>query len=260
MKTQNSISTLDKDYNNQDVVLEINNLYKSFGNNHVLNGFNMKLFKEENLVIMGKSGSGKSVMIKCLVGLMKADKGSIFLMNNNLSQLNHDELDQLRADIGFLFQGSALYDSMTVRENLEFPLRRHQSRFPDNKDTKALVLEALNDVGLAHTVDLMPAELSGGMQRRVALARTLILRPKVILYDEPTSGLDPITAKEIILLILDMKKKFNTSSLIITHDVDCARVISDRMILLIDGVNYGEGNFNELSKSKDPKIMAFFKH
>lgn len=260
MKTQNSISTLDKDYNNQDVVLEINNLYKSFGNNHVLNGFNMKLFKEENLVIMGKSGSGKSVMIKCLVGLMKADKGSIFLMNNNLSQLNHDELDQLRADIGFLFQGSALYDSMTVRENLEFPLRRHQSRFPDNKDTKALVLEALNDVGLAHTVDLMPAELSGGMQRRVALARTLILRPKVILYDEPTSGLDPITAKEIILLILDMKKKFNTSSLIITHDVACARVISDRMILLIDGVNYGEGNFNELSKSKDPKIMAFFKH
>ena len=207
MKTQNSISTLDKDYNNQDVVLEINNLYKSFGNNHVLNGFNMKLFKEENLVIMGKSGSGKSVMIKCLVGLMKADKGSIFLMNNNLSQLNHDELDQLRADIGFLFQGSALYDSMTVRENLEFPLRRHQSRFPDNEDTKALVLEALNDVGLAHTVDLMPAELSGGMQRRVALARTLILRPKVILYDEPTSGLDPITAKEIILLILDMKKK-----------------------------------------------------
>ena len=260
MKTQNNISTLAKDYNNQDVVLEINNLYKSFGNNHVLNGFNMKLFKEENLVIMGKSGSGKSVMIKCLVGLMQADKGSIYLMNNNISQLNHDALDQLRADIGFLFQGSALYDSMTVRENLEFPLRRHQSRFPNVKDTKALVLEALNDVGLAHTLDLMPAELSGGMQRRVALARTLILRPKVILYDEPTSGLDPITAKEIILLILDMKKKFKTSSLIITHDVDCARVISDRMILLIDGINYAEGTFKELSKSKDPKIMAFFKH
>ena len=260
MKTQNNISTLAKDYNNQDVVLEINNLYKSFGNNHVLNGFNMKLFKEENLVIMGKSGSGKSVMIKCLVGLMQADEGSIYLMNNNISQLNHDALDQLRADIGFLFQGSALYDSMTVRENLEFPLRRHQSRFPNVKDTKALVLEALNDVGLAHTLDLMPAELSGGMQRRVALARTLILRPKVILYDEPTSGLDPITAKEIILLILDMKKKFKTSSLIITHDVDCARVISDRMILLIDGINYAEGTFKELSKSKDPKIMAFFKH
>ena len=260
MKTQNNISTIAKDYNNQDVVLEINNLYKSFGNNHVLNGFNMKLFKEENLVIMGKSGSGKSVMIKCLVGLMQADEGSIYLMNNNISQLNHDALDQLRADIGFLFQGSALYDSMTVRENLEFPLRRHQSRFPNVKDTKALVLEALNDVGLAHTLDLMPAELSGGMQRRVALARTLILRPKVILYDEPTSGLDPITAKEIILLILDMKKKFKTSSLIITHDVDCARVISDRMILLIDGINYAEGTFKELSKSKDPKIMAFFKH
>ena len=220
MKTQNNISTLMRDFNDQDVVLEIKNLYKSFGNNHVLNGFNMKLFKEENLVIMGKSGSGKSVMIKCLVGLMEADKGSIYLMKNNLSQLNHEALDQLRADIGFLFQGSALYDSMTVRENLEFPLRRHKSRFPDNVDTETLVLEALNDVGLAHTVDLMPAELSGGMQRRVALARTLILRPRVILYDEPTSGLDPITAKEIILLILDMKKKFDTSSLIITHDVD----------------------------------------
>lgn len=260
MKTLKNISTISKELENRQVVLEIKNLYKSFGENHVLKGFNMKLYKEENLVIMGKSGSGKSVMIKCLVGLMKADKGSIFLMDNNLSQLNHEDLDHLRADIGFLFQGSALYDSMTVRENLEFPLRRHRNRFDENIDTEILVLEALNDVGLGHTVDLLPAELSGGMQRRIALARTLILRPKVILYDEPTSGLDPITAKEIILLILDMKKKFNTSSLIITHDVDCARVISDRMILLIDGVNYAEGTFNELSKSSDPKIQAFFKH
>jgi len=260
MKTKSIISHQNNDSKTREITLEINNLYKSFGNNNVLNGFNMKLYKGENLVIMGKSGSGKSVMIKCLVGLMKADKGSIYLMQNDLSLLNQETLDHIRADIGFLFQGSALYDSMTVRENLEFPLRRHQNRFLGKIDTQALVMEALRDVGLEHTVDLMPAELSGGMQRRVALARTLILRPKVILYDEPTSGLDPITAKEIILLIKDIQKKFDTSSLIITHDVDCARVISDRMILLIDGVNYAEGLFKDLSKSDDPKVMAFFKH
>ena len=244
----------------QEVVLEIDNLHKSFGDNHILKDFNMKLYRGENLVIMGKSGSGKSVMIKCLVGLMEADSGSIKLMHNDLSELNHYQLDHLRADIGFLFQGSALYDSMTVRENLEFPLRRHKNRFDNGVDSETLVLEVLNDVGLAHTVDLMPSELSGGMQRRVALARTLILRPKIILYDEPTSGLDPITAKEIILLIQDIQKKFDTSSLIITHDVDCARVISDRMILLIDGVDYAVGTFDELMRSEDPKIEAFFKH
>jgi len=260
MKTQDIISPQKEATQSREIVLEIINLYKSFGDNHVLNGFNMKLYKGENLVIMGKSGSGKSVMIKCLVGLMNADKGSIYLMQNELSLLNQESLDHLRADIGFLFQGSALYDSMTVRENLEFPLRRHKNRFSSEFDTEALVLEALKDVGLEHTLDLLPAELSGGMQRRVALARTLILRPKVILYDEPTSGLDPITAKEIILLIQEMQKKFDTSSLIITHDVDCARVISDRMILLIDGINYAQGTFKELSKSDDPKIMAFFKH
>ena len=241
-------------------VLEIIDLHKSFGDAHVLNGFNMTLFKGENLVIMGKSGSGKSVMIKCLVGLMQPDRGSISIMDNDILQLSHEKLDELRADIGFLFQGSALYDSMTVRENLEFPLRRHRDRFDDNIDTETLVLEALNDVGLVHTVDLMPSELSGGMQRRVALARTLILRPKIILYDEPTSGLDPITAKEIILLIQEIQKKFDTSSLIITHDVDCARVISDRMILLIDGINYAVGTYEELSAKEDPKIKAFFKH
>lgn len=260
MNTQNKISPQKVATQSREVVLEIINLYKSFGDNHVLNGFNMKLYKGENLVIMGKSGSGKSVMIKCLVGLMRADKGSIYLMQNELSLLKQDTLDLLRADIGFLFQGSALYDSMTVKENLEFPLRRHKNRFPDEFETETLVLEALKDVGLEHTLELLPAELSGGMQRRVALARTLILRPKVILYDEPTSGLDPITAKEIILLIQEMQKKFETSSLIITHDVDCARVISDRMILLIDGINYAQGTFKELSKSDDPKIKAFFKH
>ena len=252
--TQNTI------VGNREVVLEIKKLYKAFGKNKVLNGFNMKLFKGENLVIMGKSGSGKSVMIKCLVGLMQADSGSIKLMDQELSQMKPEELNVVRAYIGFLFQGSALYDSMTVRENLEFPLRRHRNRFSKDLDTEQLVVSALDDVGLAHTLDLMPSELSGGMKRRVALARTLILKPKIILYDEPTTGLDPITAKEIILLITELQHKFHTSSLIITHDVDCARVISDRMILLIEGKNYVEGTYEELSINKDPKIKAFFKH
>lgn len=244
----------------QKVVLEIKDLHKSFGDNHVLNGFNMKLHQGENLVIMGKSGSGKSVMIKCLVGLMEADSGSISVMHNDITKLTREALDVLRGDIGFLFQGSALYDSMTVRENLEFPLRRHKKKMEPNQHTEALVIEALTNVGLAHAIDLMPSELSGGMKRRVALARTLILQPKIILYDEPTSGLDPITAKEIIILMQDIQKKYNTSSLIITHDVDCARVISDRMLLLIDGIDYAVGTFEELAISEDPKIKAFFKH
>jgi phospholipid/cholesterol/gamma-HCH transport system ATP-binding protein len=240
-------------------MIEIRDLYKRFGDNHVLNGFNMTLKKGENLVVMGKSGSGKSVMIKCLVGLMQPDSGYIAVMGQDISKLDRPAMDALRADIGFLFQGSALYDSMTVRENLEFPLRRHRNKLGNISDTKAVVLEALENVGLAHTIDLMPEELSGGMKRRVALARTLILRPKIILYDEPTSGLDPITAKEIIELMRSIQKKYGTSSLIITHDVDCARVISERMILLVDGINYAEGTFQELQRSADPKVEAFFK-
>lgn len=244
---------------NTTVVLEIKDLHKSFGDNHVLNGFNMQLHQGENLVIMGKSGSGKSVMIKCLVGLMEADSGTISVMQNDITKLNQEALDVLRADIGFLFQGSALYDSMTVRENLEFPLRYHIKKFDKTVNTEKLVIEALENVGLVSAINLMPAELSGGMKRRVALARTLILQPKIILYDEPTSGLDPITAKEIIILMMEIQRTYNTSSLIITHDVDCARVISDRMILLIDGIDYAVGTFKELSTSKDPKVKAFFK-
>tara|TARA_R110002096_G_scaffold428851_1_gene641023 strand:+ start:1312 stop:2091 length:780 start_codon:yes stop_codon:yes gene_type:complete len=240
-------------------VLEIIDLKKSFGDNHVLNGFNLELFEGENLVIMGKSGSGKSVMIKCLVGLMQADSGSIKIMDKDITKLNRSEFDELRSEIGFLFQGSALYDSMTVRENLEFPLRRHKHKFGNITDTTQLVTEALESVGLVHAIDLMPAELSGGMQRRVALARTLILKPKIILYDEPTSGLDPITAKEIIELMRNIQRQYKTSSLIITHDVDCARVVSERMILLVDGINYAEGSFAELKASKDEKVRAFFK-
>ena len=241
------------------LILEIKNLKKSFGNNNVLNGFNMHLFEGENLVIMGKSGSGKSVMIKCLVGLMQPDSGSIKVMGKDILALNRMDLDELRTEIGFLFQGSALYDSMTVRENLEFPLRRHKHKFGNINDTTQLVIDALESVGLVNTIDLMPSELSGGMQRRVALARTLILKPKIILYDEPTSGLDPITAKEIIELMRSIQKQYKTSSLIITHDVDCARVVSERMILLVDGVNYAEGTFTELKALKDEKVQAFFK-
>lgn len=240
-------------------IIAIKDLKKSYGDNHVLNGFNMVLNEGENLVIMGKSGSGKSVMIKCLIGLEEYDSGTILVMGKDIRELNHEQLDELRTEVGFLFQGSALYDSMTVRENLEFPLRRHTKKFGVIKDTTPLVMEALENVGLAQTVNLMPEELSGGMKRRIALARTLILQPSIILYDEPTTGLDPITAKEILLLMISIQKKYNTSAIIITHDVDCARMISNRMILLIDGLNYAEGTFEGLSESTDPKIQAFFK-
>ncbi len=259
MEQENNIVSEVQRKDPREVMLEIRDLHKSFGDNHVLNGFNMILHKGENLVIMGKSGSGKSVMIKCLVGLMQPDSGYISVMGKEIETLDRETLDVLRSEIGFLFQGSALYDSMTVRENLEFPMRRHKEKLGNITDTTPLVLEALESVGLAHTMQLMPEELSGGMKRRVALARTLILRPKIILYDEPTSGLDPITSKEIIELMRNIQKKYETSSLIITHDMDCARVISERMILLVDGINYAEGTYSELVKSTDPKVEAFFK-
>lgn len=240
-------------------VIEIKDLKKNFGSNHVLNGFDMELYEGENLVVMGKSGSGKSVMIKCIVGLVEPDAGTIRVLGQDMSSLDDQKLDDLRTEVGFLFQGSALYDSMTVRQNLEFPLRRHVKKFGKIEDTTPLVLEALESVGLKDAIDLMPEELSGGMKRRVALARTLILRPKIILYDEPTTGLDPITAKEIISLIQSVQVKYKTSAVIITHDIDCARSIADRMILLIDGVNYVEGTFDMLAKSSDPNVIAFFK-
>ncbi|MBJ2172886.1 ATP-binding cassette domain-containing protein [Aureibaculum sp. A20] len=242
--------------NNREPVLKIVDLKKSFGDNHVLNGFSLELYKGESLVIMGKSGSGKSVMIKCLMGLLDHDSGLIEIMGQDLSKLTLSQLNELRTQIGFLFQGSALYDSMTVRENLEFPLRKNKEKY---KQKEALVIEALESVGLPQVIDLMPDELSGGMKRRVALARAIILKPKIIIYDEPTTGLDPITSKEIIQLMRDIQEKYGASSLIITHDVDCARVIANRMILLIDGVNYAEGSFAELALSTDKNIKAFFK-
>ncbi len=240
-------------------VITIRNLYKRFGDNAVLNGFDMDLFEGENLVIMGKSGSGKSVMIKCLIGLEEHDSGTINVMGKDIDDLEAEELDELRTEIGFLFQGSALYDSMSVRENPEFPLRRHTKKFGVIKDAEPLVMEALESVGLAKAIDLMPDELSGGMKRRIALARTLILKPSIILYDEPTTGLDPITSKEIVQLMQKVQQQYKTSSIIITHDVDCARAIANRMILLIDGKNYAEGSFDTLRKNHDPKIQAFFK-
>ena len=243
----------------KNAIITIKDLHKQFGNNVVLNGFDLELYEGENLVVMGKSGSGKSVMIKCVIGLEQPDSGSILVMNEEINKLEQEDLDELRTEIGFLFQGSALYDSMSVRENLEFPLRRHTKKFGVIEDTTPLVMEALESVGLAHAIDLMPNELSGGMKRRIALARTLILKPKIILYDEPTTGLDPITSKEIVLLMNSIQKQYNTSSIIITHDVDCAKVIANRMILLIDGVNYIEGTFDELASSTDPKVQAFFK-
>lgn len=237
-------------------MLHIRDLCKRFGQNEVLKGFSMHLKEGENLVIMGKSGSGKSVMIKCLMGLMQPDSGEIEIMGKKVLELEQGELDQLRKKIGFLFQGSALYDSMTVRDNLEFPLRKQDM---PQKEKDKLVHQALQSVGLLEAIELVPNELSGGMKRRVALARAIILHPKIIIYDEPTTGLDPITAKEIIQLMRDIQKIYGSSALIITHDVDCSRVIADRMVLLIDGVNYAQGSFKDLSSSKDKRIQAFFK-
>lgn len=244
--------------NHGSALIEIIEVHKSFGTNHVLRGVNLHLHENETLVMLGKSGCGKSVLIKCLVGLIKIDKGSIKVLGQHIGELSPTKLDTLRTEIGFLFQGSALYDSMTVRENLLFPLRRHKDKLI-GFDENDLVNEALENVGLHHAMDLMPSELSGGMKRRIALARTLILRPKIILYDEPTTGLDPITAKEIINLMKTIQKKYNTSSLIITHDMDCARVMADRLIILEDGINYAEGSYLALSQSDNPKVKAFFK-
>ena len=238
-------------------VMAIRHLSKSFGDNHVLVDFSLTLDKGENVVVLGKSGSGKSVLIKCIIGLLEADEGTIEIFGQNIPELDHEALDQVRAKIGFLFQSNALYDSMTVRENLEFPLRRHWIRV-SQEEVNTLVTEALEDVGLVHTIDMMPAQLSGGMRKRIALARTLILKPEIILYDEPTTGLDPITAKEIIELIIQIQKKYKSSSLIISHDMTCVRLAADRVIMLIDGKCYAEGTYDKLRKAGDQRIRQFF--
>jgi phospholipid/cholesterol/gamma-HCH transport system ATP-binding protein len=238
-------------------LMAVKHLYKSFGKQAVLVDFNLMLGKGENVVVLGKSGSGKSVFIKCIIGLLDPDKGSIEMFGKNIPDLDRDELDKIRAKVGFLFQSNALYDSMTVRQNLEFPLRRHWMQM-DQPEVDKLVQDALTDVGLAHTVDMMPSELSGGMRKRIALARTLILKPEIILYDEPTTGLDPVTGKEIIQLIVEIQKKYYASSLIISHDMNCVRLAADRVVILVDGRCYAEGTFDSLKQSNDPKVKQFF--
>ncbi len=242
-----------------EVMASVRDVWKSFGDREVLKGVSLELHRSENLVILGRSGTGKSVLIKCMVGLMKPDAGAITVLGKDVFALNRQALNDLRLRIGFSFQGSALYDSMTVRQNLEFPLKRnfgitHRSELND------LVMDALQDVGLAHTVNQMPAELSGGMRKRVGIARTLILKPSIMLYDEPTSGLDPITAIEINELIMSMRAKYRMSSIIITHDISSARQTADRIIALIDGQNRVEGTFDELKQTKDPELEPFFSY
>ncbi|MEI2737992.1 MAG: ATP-binding cassette domain-containing protein [Chitinophagaceae bacterium] len=240
-----------------DDVLTIRGLFKSFGSNHVLIDFDLKLHRGENVAVLGKSGSGKSVLIKCIIGLLKPDKGTINVLGQDIDELNIREMDEVRTRIGFLFQSNALYDSMTVRENLEFPLRRHWIKMT-TAERNSKVMEVLNNVGLAHTVDMMPIELSGGMRKRIALARTLILDPEIILYDEPTTGLDPITGKEISKLIKAVGEKYNTSALIISHDINCIRATADRIIMLIDGRCYAQGTYDELKEINDEKVKQFF--
>ena len=244
---------------NGNVVVRVRDLTKSFGDRNVLNGVNLDLFESENLVILGRSGTGKSVLIKCMVGLIRPDGGSIDILGKDVFSLNPRELNELRLKVGFSFQGSALYDSMTVRENLEFPLKRNLG-IHDRAKLNELVLKALDDVGLEHTVNMMPAELSGGMKKRVGIARTLILNPQIMLYDEPTAGLDPITSTEINDLILTVREKYKTSSIIITHDISSARHTSDRIIGLVDGRSKIEGTFEELKQAGDPDLEPFFKY
>ena len=240
-----------------ETVVEIEHLKKSFGTKEVLKDISLKIEKGENLVVLGKSGSGKSVLIKCLIGLLEPDEGKVILLDKNVTELNDEDLNALRKKVGFLFQSAALYDSMTVRENLEFPLRDLKKK--DRGEIDALVIETLKSVGLEDSIDKMPSELSGGMRKRVGLARTLILKPEIILYDEPTTGLDPITSKEISQLILDVQKKYNAASIIITHDIECARITANRMVVIKEGECTAEGTFKELSESKDEWVNSFFK-
>jgi phospholipid/cholesterol/gamma-HCH transport system ATP-binding protein len=238
-------------------VVEIQALRKTFDEVEILKGIDLCIDKAENLVVLGKSGSGKSTLIKCIVGLSEPDEGSICIFGQNIAEVNYEELNQLRIKIGFLFQSGALYDSMTVYENLAFPLRHHKKHLGREKINQ-LIQEVLENVGLPDAGGKMPAELSGGMSKRIGLARTLILKPSIMLYDEPTTGLDTMTAKEISQLILDMQRKYRISSLIITHDISCAKMTADRIVMLNEGTIVAEGTYNELAKSDDEWVRSFF--
>lgn len=253
METQ---STIQK--NNSGHVIKIQGLKKSFGKKDVLKDITFNLQKGENLVVLGRSGTGKSVTIKCIVGLLEQDAGSVNVFGEEIVALNDKELKELRIRIGFLFQSAALYDSMTVRENLEFPLIRALG-IHDKEEITKRVEEVLNAVGLIEAIDALPSDLSGGMRKRVGLARTLILKPEIMLYDEPTTGLDPITSKEISELILEMQKKYQISSIIITHDIACAKITADRILVLSEGIIIAEGEYEELENSKDKLVQSFFK-
>lgn len=240
-------------------IINIENLYKSFGKNKVLRGINLKVNKGDNLVILGRSGTGKSVTIECLVGLLEADKGKIEVFGTDITKLNYKELNTIRLRIGFLFQNGALYDSMSVRDNLAFTLKHHSKVLP-NQEVEKQILEALKNVGLEEAIDKMPSELSGGMIKRIGLARTLIIKPEIILYDEPTAGLDTITGKEISELILSVQEKYKTTSIIITHDIICAKMTANRIMILKDGLIHTEGTFKELKNSKDEWVRSFFEY
>lgn len=244
-------------FNPRETVISIENLCKSFGDNTVLDHFNLDLYRGESLVVLGRSGSGKSVLIKCIIGLIRPDRGKIKVLGENVLTINKFALDEIRVKIGFLFQSNALYDSMTIRENLEFPLRRHSFNL-NQTEVDQMVMEALHNVALEHTVDMMPAELSGGMRKRIALARTLILKPEIILYDEPTTGLDAITSLEIITLMKSIQEQYKTSSIIITHDMKCVQLAAHRVAMLIDGKCYAEGTYDSLKQAADEKIRQFF--
>jgi phospholipid/cholesterol/gamma-HCH transport system ATP-binding protein len=257
-ETQVNIKPKDISKEPDQVVVAIKGVKKSFGTKQVLKNINLELKKGENVVILGRSGTGKSVTIQCIVGLLKPDEGSLKVFGNEVAEMSDRELKQLRMKIGFLFQGGALYDSMTVRENLEFPLTR-VLKITGQAEIDKRVEEALDGVGLLESIDKMPSDLSGGMKKRAGLARTIIVNPEIILYDEPSTGLDPITSREISELILTIQKKNKTSSIIITHDMECARITADRVVIMDDGEYIAEGSFDDLHKSKNKIVASFFK-
>lgn len=242
--------------NTDDVILQLTDVRKSFGSVTVLKDINLSIKKGETVVVLGRSGTGKSVILKCIIGLIMPDSGNIKVFGEEFLNLPEAKEDRIRIKIGFLFQSGALYDSMTVRQNLEFPVIRQ----PDYKreDLTPRVTEQLENVGLEAAIDKMPSELSGGMQKRIGLARTLMLNPEIILYDEPTTGLDPVTSNEISHLILSMQQKYNVSSVVVTHDMACAKLVANRIVVLKDGTFAAQGSFDELSKSDDPFVRGFF--
>lgn len=240
-----------------ELVIEIRGLKKSFGKKEVLKNINLVVHKGENVVVLGKSGQGKSVTIQCIVGLLTPDDGTLKVFGQDVPDMSEKKLKELRTKIGFLFQGAALYDSMSVRENLEFPLTR-VLKIKDQHEIDERVNEMLDGVGLKDAIDKMPSDLSGGMRKRVGLARTLIVKPEIMLYDEPTTGLDPVTSREISKLILEMQKKYKTTSIIITHDMDCARITADRVVMMNDGEYIAEGTFEEMEKSDNEFVRSYF--